>query len=245
MAAYDETTYGERIAESYDTRPEIPKDTDDTVAFLAELAGTGPVLELGIGTGRVALPLANRGLVVHGIDASPSMVDKLRQKAGGGAIPVTMGNFAQVAVEGRFSLVFVAFNTFFALLSQEDQVRCFTNVASHLLPTGAFVIEAFVPDLSRFDRGQRLDAIRVDPDEVIIDASRLELGTQSIRAQHIHLRDGIVTLYPVQLRYAWPSELDLMARLAGMRLRERWAGWRREPFTAQSSKHVSVYELAR
>lgn len=245
MAAYDETTYGERIAESYDTRPEIPKDTDDTVAFLAELAGTGPVLELGIGTGRVALPLANRGLVVHGIDASPSMVDKLRQKAGGGAIPVTMGNFAQVAVEGRFSLVFVAFNTFFALLSQEDQVRCFTNVASHLLPTGAFVIEAFVPDLSRFDRGQRLDAVRVDPDEVIIDASRLELGTQSIRAQHIHLRDGIVTLYPVQLRYAWPSELDLMARLAGMRLRERWAGWRREPFTPQSSKHVSVYELAR
>ncbi len=245
MAGYDEATYGERIAETYDTRPEIPTDTDDTVAFLAEVAGKGPVLELGIGTGRIALPLAGRGVLVSGIDASPAMVAKLRRKPGGSGIPVTQGNFADVAVEGRFSLVYVVFNTFFGLLSQEDQVRCFANVAARLEPTGVYVIEAFVPDLTLFDRGQRVNAIRIDDEEVIIDASRLELGNQTVRAQHIHVRDGGVKLYPVQLRYAWPSELDLMARLAGMRLRERWAGWRREPFTAGSGKHVSIYELAR
>lgn len=244
MPGYDESTYGERIAETYDARPEIPTDTDATVAFLAELAGAGPVLELGIGTGRVALPLATGGLQVGGIDSSPAMVGKLRAKAGGAAIAVTMGNFADVAVEGRFSLVFVVFNTFFALLSQDDQVRCFANVAARLLPAGAFVIEAFVPDLTLFNRGQRVDATRIDADEVILDASRLERGNQYIRAQHIHLKDGGVRLYPVQLRYAWPSELDLMARLAGMRLRERWAGWRHEVFTSESRKHVSVYELA-
>jgi SAM-dependent methyltransferase len=243
MPGYDESTYGERIAETYDTRPEIPTDTDDTVAFLAEIAGKGPVLELGIGTGRIALPLAGRGLQVSGIDASPAMVAKLREKPGGSRIPVTRGNFADVAVEGRFSLVYVVFNTFFGLLSQEDQVRCFANVAARLEPLGVFVIEAFVPDLTLFDRGQRVNAIRLDDQEVIIDASRLELGNQSIRAQHIHLRDGGVKLFPVQLRYAWPSELDLMARLASMRLRERWAGWRRESFSAESRKHVSVYEL--
>jgi SAM-dependent methyltransferase len=245
MAGYDEATYGERIAETYDMRPEVPTDTDDTVAFLTEVAGRGPVLELGIGTGRIALPLAGRGLQVTGIDASPAMVAKLRRKPGGSRIPVTQGNFADVAVEGRFSLVYVVFNTFFGLLSQEDQVRCFANVAARLEPTGVYVIEAFVPDLTLFDRGQRVNAIRIDDEEVIIDASRLELGNQTVRAQHIHVRDGGVKLYPVQLRYAWPSELDLMARLAGMRLRERWAGWRREPFTAGSGKHVSVYELAR
>lgn len=245
MAGYDESTYGERIAETYDARPEVPTDTDDTVAFLAEVAGKGPVLELGIGTGRIALPLVGRGLQVTGIDASPAMVAKLREKPGGSRIPVTQGNFADVAVEGRFTLVYVVFNTFFGLLSQEDQVRCFANVAARLEPAGVFVIEAFVPDLTLFDRGQRVNAIRIDDDEVIIDASRLELGNQTVRAQHIHVRDGGVKLYPVQLRYAWPSELDLMARLAGMRLRERWAGWQREAFTTESRRHVSVYELAR
>src|SRR5712692_2607422 len=233
MAGYDESTYGERIAETYDTRPEVPTDTDDTAAFLAEVAGTG----------RIALPLASRGLQVSGIDASPAMVAKLREKPAGSRLPVTHGNFADVAVEGRFTLVYVVFNTFFGLLSQEDQVRCFANVAARLEPKGVFVIEAFVPDLTLFDRGQRVNAIRINDDEVIIDASRLELGNQYIRAQHVHVRDGGVKLYPVQLRYAWPSELDLMARLAGMRLRERWAGWRREAFSGGSGKHVSVYEL--
>jgi SAM-dependent methyltransferase len=245
MPGYDESTYGERIAETYDTRPEIPTDTDDTVAFLAEVAGKGLVLELGIGTGRIALPLARRGLQVSGIDASPAMVAKLRQKPGGSRIPVTPGSFADVGVEGRFTLVYVVFNTFFGLLSQEDQVRCFANVAARLEPAGVFVIEAFVPDLTLFDRGQRVNAIRIDDEEVILDASRLELGNQTIRAQHVHVRDGTVKLFPVQIRYAWPSELDLMARLAGMRLRERWAGWRREAFTADSRKHVSVYQLIR
>lgn len=173
------------------------------------------------------------------------MVGKLREKSGGTRIPVTLGNFADIGVEGRFTLVFVVFNTFFALLSQEDQVKCFANVAARPEPEGVFVIEAFVPDLTLFDRGQRVNAIRIDDEEVIIDASRLELGNQHIRVQHVHVRDGSVKLYPVQLRYAWPSELDLMARLAGRRLRERWAGWRREAFIAESRKHVSVYELAR
>jgi SAM-dependent methyltransferase len=186
---------------------------------------------------------ASLSLQVTGIDASPAMVAKLREKPGGSRLPVTLGNFADVAVEGRFTLVYVVFNTFFGLLSQDDQVRCFANVAARLEPNGVFVIEAFVPDLTLFDRGQRVNAIRIDDEEVIIDASRLELGNQTIRAQHVHVRDGGVKLFPVQIRYAWPSELDLMARLAGMHLRERWGGWRREAFTADSRKHVSVYEL--
>ncbi len=244
MPEYGPSTYGERIAEVYDEWPGIPQDTEATVAFLARLAGSGPVLELGIGTGRLAIPLARRGLRVHGIDASEAMVAKLRAKPGGGDIPVTVGDFADVAVRGPFSLVFVVFNTFFALLAQDDQVRCFANAAARLTTDGVFVIEAFVPDLARFDRGQRVNATQVDTHRVQLDASHHDPVEQRVRSSHVVLREEGIRLYPVHIRYAWPSELDLMARLAGLRLRERWGGWQGEPFTAASPRHVSVYERA-
>jgi SAM-dependent methyltransferase len=237
---YDAATYGDRMAEVYDEWFAVPSDTEDTVGFLSDLAGPGPVLELGIGTGRVALPLVQRGHEVHGVDASEAMVEKLRAKSG--EIPVTIGDFAELDVEGEFSLVYVVFNTFFALLSQEDQVRCFSNVARRLRERGVFVIEAFVPDMTRWDRDQRMEAHHVEKDSVVLGVSTHDAVEQRVASNHLVVTEVGVKMYPVRLRYAWPSELDLMARLAGLRLRERWDGWRREPFTASSVKHVSVYE---
>jgi SAM-dependent methyltransferase len=244
MPDYDETTYGERIADVYDKLSEVPTDTTESVAILAELAGGGRVLELGIGTGRLALPLRERGVEIEGIDASPAMVERLRSKPGGAEINVAVGNFADLEVDGKFSLIFVAFNTFFALPSQEDQLRCFGAVSTHLRPGGAFLIEAFVPDLSRFDRGQRLHAMDVEVALVRIDVARHDPVAQRIVAQHVVLTEAGTRLYPVQLRYCWPSELDLMARLNGLRLANRWSGWLKEPFTGASGRHVSVYRAA-
>ena len=244
MAHYDASTYGEQIAEVYDRWPGVPANAEAVVEFLAPLAKGRRALELGIGTGRVALPLAARGVKVCGIDASPAMVAKLRQKPGGAAIPVEIGNFADVRIGGRFSLVYVVFNTFFGVLTQDEQVRCFSRVAKRLAPGGAFVIEAFVPDLSRFDRGQRTSTLLLDDDRAIIDAATIDYANQVVRSQHILISDDGVRRYPVVLRFAYPSELDLMARLAGMRLRERFGGWDRGPFTSSSAAHVSVYELA-
>jgi SAM-dependent methyltransferase len=243
MTAHDPAAYGDRIAEVYDDLHATRTEADHAAAVLADLARGGPVLELGIGTGRIALPLAERGVAVHGIDASEAMVARLRAKPGGAEIPVTLGDFADVAVDGSLSLIFVAFNTFFALLSQEEQVRCFRNVADHLAPGGVFVIEAFVPDLSRFARNQNLTTVRVDDESVLLDASLHDPVGQRLASQHIVITEGGTRLYPVQLRYAWPAELDLMAQLAGLRLRERWGGWQRGPFTAADGQHVSVYEL--
>ena len=209
--------------------------------MLADLAGAGPALELGIGRLRLALPLAARGVAVHGIDASARMVEKLREKPGGAEIPVVLGDFAEVGVDGPFVLVFVVFSTFFGLLSQEAQVRCFRNVAARLAPDGAFVIEAFVPDPTRFSRGSNLECVRAETDMVMLGATRHDAVGQTVVSQYVMLADGGVRLYPARLRYAWPSELDLMAQLAGLRLRDRWASWRREPFTAASTSHVSVY----
>lgn len=242
MSAYDETTYGERIAEVYDDWYTGVFDVEATVTALKELAGAGPVLELGIGTGRIALPLAARGLEVHGLDASEGMVTKLHAKPSGERIPVTIGNFAEVGVDSVFSLVFVAFNTFFMLTSQEEQVRCFANVAAHLTAGGLFVIEAFVPDQTRFTRQQVTQVTKVETDCVKLETSQHDPVHQRCISQHVIITEAGIKLYPIEMRYAWPSELDLMARLAGMRLRERWGGWRREPFTAASGSHVSVYE---
>ena len=238
---YGPETYGDRIADVYDHFHTLPEDTEAAVGVLAELAGDGPVLELAIGTGRLALPLAARGLEVHGIDASEGMVAKLREKPGGDAIPVTIGDFADVAVDGTFSLVFVGFNTFFALLTQEDQVRCFANAAARLADGGVFALEGFFPDLGRFDRNQRPNVTTVEVDEVLLDTARHDPVAQRIDSAHVVIRDGSVRLYPIRLRYAFPSELDLMARLAGLELKERWGSWKREPFTAESGRHVSVY----
>jgi len=243
---YDPTTYGDRIADVYDEWFAVPSDTEDTVGFLSDLAGSGPVLELGIGTGRVALPLAQRGHEVRGVDASEAMVEKLRAKTGGENIPVTIGDFAELDIEEEFSLVYVVFNTFFALLSQEEQVRCFENVARRLRDEGgAFVIEVFVPDMTRWDRNQRINALHVGNDYVILDATTHDPVEQRVATNHLVVSEAGVKMYPVRLRYAWPSELNLMARLAGLRLRERWGGWRREVFTASSTSHVSVYEHER
>jgi SAM-dependent methyltransferase len=245
VSEYEPSTYGDRIADVYDAWRTLPADTHQAVEFLASLAGPGPVLELGIGTGRIALPLVERGLAVHGIDASEAMVARLRAKTRGDQIPVTMGDFTDVRVDGTFELVYVVFNTFFAPLTQEDQVRCMTNVAAHLSDGGSFVLEAFVPDLSRFDHGQRVGATHVGLDEVVLEVSVHHPETQHVDSQQLVIREGAINAYPVRIRYAWPSELDLMARLAGLRLRERWGGWRREPFEAGSAKHISVYELER
>ncbi len=242
--AYEAATYGDRIAAVYDAwvAPAVDQSTEPAAAFLADIAGAGPALELGIGTGRIALPLVERGVAVHGIDASEAMVERLRQKSGGAAIPVTIGDFAEVTAEGEFRLIYVVFNTFFALLSQEEQLRCFASVASKLTEDGAFVIEAFVPDPTLFDRGQRVSTTRVEVDRLQLDATRHDSVAQRVTTQHVVIgKEGIVML-PVQLRYAWPSELDLMARLAGLRLAERYGGWQREPFTPSSPAHVSVFK---
>lgn len=242
MSNYSDETYGERVADIYD---EWFSDYDpDAIDFLAQLAQGGKALELGIGTGRMALPLAARNVEVHGIDASVSMVARLRQKSGAEKIGVTEGNFADVTVQGEFALIYVVFNTFFALQSQAAQVSCFRNVAAHLSKTGCFVIEAFVPDVTRFVRGKANWPMRVTADRVELDIGEHDPVTQRVVSQKVVMTDGSVRLYPVQIRYAWPAELDLMAQLAGLRLRERWSGWRREPFTSESQKHISVYEWA-
>lgn len=222
----------------------VALDTDAAVAFLAELAGPGPVLELAIGTGRIALPLGERGIDVRGIDASEAMVARLRSKPGGDRVPITIGDFADVPIEGRFTLVYVVFNTLFALQTQEEQIRCFRNVAAHLLDGGVFVVEAFVPDLTRFDRDQRIETERVGLDQVWLGVARHDPVEQRVESQHVVLAEQGMRFYPVQLRYAYPSELDLMARLAGLQLQARFGGWRRESFTAASGMHVSVYERA-
>lgn len=235
------TSFGEDTAEIYD---DISQRGDEvaTVDFLEQLAGGGRALELAIGTGRVALPLAGRGIGVDGIDISPAMVAKLRAKPGGNDVSVTIGDFADVAVPGTYPLIFVVFNTLFNLLTQDDQVRCFGNVASHLTADGAFVVEAFTPDfLHRLRDHQYVDVETIGVDEVRLDVARHDPVGQRLEESHVHLSAAGVRLHPIVCRYAWPSELDLMARLAGLRLRERWAGWNREPFDSTSTRHVSVY----
>jgi SAM-dependent methyltransferase len=240
VEGYGPETYGDRIADVYDGLYRN-LDTEGAVETLATLAGSGPVLELAIGTGRLALPLTERGLEVHGVDASEAMVAKLREKPGGGRIPVTMGDFAEVGVDGRYPLIFVAFNTFFGLLTQDDQLRCFANVAAHLADGGIFVLEAFVPDLARFDRGQRTQTTLVEAGSVMVDTSMHDPVEQRIDSHHVVITEEGTKLYPVSIRYAFPPEIDLMARLAGLELQNRWGGWRREPFTADSPRHVSGY----
>lgn len=242
MSEYDASTYGERIAGVYDAWSRLPRDAEEAVDFLAERAGAGPALELGVGTGRIALPLAARGVEVHGVDASPAMVEQLRTKPGGDAIPVRIGDFAELSESGAYSLVYVVFNTFFGLLSQEEQISCFASVGRALRVGGVFVLEAFVPDLSRFDRSQRMDAERVEPDLAQFNLSLHRAAEQRVDSMHVVAREDGIKLYPVSIRYAYPSELDLMARLAGFRLRERSAGWKGEPFSDESGRHVSVYE---
>ncbi len=245
MDGYQPETYGDRIADVYDAMTAALPDPADCVDRLAELAGPEPALELGVGTGRIALPLAAKGVEVHGIDASAAMVERLRAKPGGDAVAVTLGDFTDVPVEGRYPLVYVVFNTFFALLSQDDQVRCFAAVADHLAPGGGFVLELFVPDPTLHAGGQSVRTRHLGLDLVRLDTALHDPVAQRVDFQNVLLGGDGIRLLPGSVRYAWPSELDLMARLAGLRLRERWGGWRREPYTGSTSGlYVAVYEHA-
>ena len=216
-------------------------DEAEAVAFLEKLAGRGPALELAIGAGRISLPLADRGIRVDGIDFSPAMVAQLRVRPGGDRISVTIGDFADVPVPGTYRLIFVVWNTLFNLLTQEDQVRCFENVAAHLTGDGSFVIEAASPaSFYRLRKGQYVDAEAVEVDEVKLDVARFDPVKQLLEESHVSLSSEGVRLSPVVLRYSWPSELDLMARIAGLRLKERWDGWSRRPYTGKHNV-ISVY----
>jgi SAM-dependent methyltransferase len=213
---------------------------DSVVDVLVELAGSGRALELGIGTGRIALPLAQRGVSVHGIDLSKAMVAKLRAKPGGEGIGVTIGDFATTTVDGSFSLAYLVFNTIMNLTTQEAQVACFRNAAAHLEPGGCFVIEVTIPELRRLPPGETFHVFNASENHWGID--EYDVATQGMTSHHFEIVDGTVERLSVPFRYAWPSELDLMAQLAGMRVRSRWGGWKREPFTSESNKHVSVWE---
>jgi SAM-dependent methyltransferase len=235
--------FGERVAAVYDERSAAmfdPAVVGPAVDLLAELAGDGRALEFAIGTGRIALPLAERGVRVAGIDSSQSMVARLRDKPRAERIDAVVGDMAATRVDGEFSLVYLVFNTIFNLVTQDGQVECFVNAAAHLRSGGRFVIEARVPELQRLPLGQTVLPWRAEPGGV--SAYVYDVVTQRLSGQHYHFIDGSVETTPTEMRYAWPAELDLMARLAGMRLEDRWGGWRREPFTALSPSHVSVYK---
>jgi SAM-dependent methyltransferase len=239
--SHDPAEYGDRIADVYDELYPGNRSAEVAAERLAGMAGGGTVLELGIGTGRIALPLVRHGVSVRGVDSSQAMVDELRAKPGGEAIPVSIGDFGSADLGGPYSLVFVGFNTFFGLVTQEDQVRGFANVASSLADGGRFVMEAFVPDLARFDRGQRTSAAQVQSDSVAFEVSEHDVMTQTVRSAHVIVTEAGNRIYPVTIRYAWPSELDLMARLAGFELEDRWSSWSCEPFSSASTVHISVW----
>jgi SAM-dependent methyltransferase len=235
--------FDERIAEGYDADSEDmfePAVVDATVSLLADLAGEGGALELGIGTGRIALPLSQRGVRVHGIDLSPAMVERLKAKPGADHIGVTIGDFATTKVDGTFRLAYLVYNTIMNLTTQDEQVACFRNVAEHLEPGGRFVIEVGVPALQRLPPGETVRAFTVSPTRLGFD--EYDIAAQGLVSHHYWVVDGRLDVFSMPFRYVWPSELDLMARLAGMVVRERWSGWDREPFTSESTTHVSVWE---
>ena len=227
--------FGERVAAHYDERSGTAPDA--VIDRLHELAGDGAAVEFAIGTGRIAVPLAERGVSVAGIDNSDAMLERLRAKTD--AIEAVVGDMATTRIDGEFSLVYLVFNTIFNLTTQDAQIACFANAARHLRPRGRFVIETGVPALQSLPLGQTVLPFRADPEGFSFDV--YDVVTQTFSSQHFYLDDGELEAHPVEFRYAWPSELDLMARLAGMRLEHRWAGWEREPFTHLSPSHVSVY----
>jgi SAM-dependent methyltransferase len=240
-----ENHFGEAVASRYDEDTSdlsTSEAIDPVVDFLAELAGDGAALELGIGTGRVAVPLAQRGVPVHGIDLSPAMVDRLRAKPGAEAIGVTIGDFATTRLDRRFRVAYLVFNTIMNLTTQDEQVACFRNVAAHLEPAGSFVLEVQVPDLQRLPFGETYRPFDVSERHLGFD--EYEVVGQGLVSHHFTKRGDGWERVAMPFRYVWPAELDLMARLAGMRLAGRWAGWRREPFTATSESHVSVWTRA-
>jgi SAM-dependent methyltransferase len=236
--------FGEQVAAGYDDPgSEMFSESvvNAAVDVLAGLAGGGRALEFAIGTGRIGLPLARRGVPVHGIDLSKAMVARLRAKPGNEVIGVTMGDFSVTRVEGTFSLVYLVFNTIMNLTTQEAQVACFRNAAAHLAPGGCFLIEVGIPDLRRLPPGQQ--AVPFEVSESAYSFDLLDVATQSTSSNYFTKRaDGTWDFYTIPFRYAWPAEFDLMARMAGLRLRDRWSDWSGEPFTSESAKHVSIWE---
>jgi SAM-dependent methyltransferase len=234
--------FGEAVAARYDGTDGVfaPEVVEATVDFLAGLAGRSGALELGVGTGRIALPLARRGVPVHGIDLSEAMVARLREKPGAERVATTIGDFASTRVPGAFSLAYLVFNTIMNLTTQEEQVACFENVAAHLEPGGCFVIEVVVPQLRRLPPGETVRPFAVGPQHLGFD--EYDVVSQGLVSHHWRFRDGEWRARSLPFRYVWPAELDLMARFAGMRLSQRWSGWKREPFTRESTSHVSVWE---
>ena len=235
--------FGESVAASYDDPSDDmfnPALVDTVADVLAGLAGGGRALELGIGTGRIALPLARRGVPVHGIDLSRAMVARLRAKPGGDAIGVTIGDFATTRVDGTFRLAYLVFNTIMNLTTQEAQVACFRNAAAHLDPGGCFVIEVGVPELRMLPPGQNVVPFHVSPTRWAFDI--YDVATQATSSNYVTVDGGRGEYRSIPFRYVWPAELDLMAQLAGMRLRDRWEGWTRQPFTSESRQHVSVWQ---
>jgi SAM-dependent methyltransferase len=241
----EEGFFTERVASHYDERSgsmSAPEVVGPVVDVLAAFAGDGAALEFGIGTGRIALPLAERGVRVAGIDNSDAMLSRLRAKPGADGIDAVEGDFATTRVDGEFAVVYLVFNTISNLTTQDAQVACFQNAADHLRSGGRFVIENNVPALQQLPLGQTVIPFRADPEGFSFDA--YDVVTQNFSSQHFYIVDGKLEAFPVEFRYAWPAELDLMARLAGMRLEHRWAGWQREPFTALSTSHISVWQKA-
>jgi SAM-dependent methyltransferase len=239
----DDGYFDERVAARYDESSAemfAPAVVEPVIDLLVELAGDGRALELGIGTGRIALSLAAQGVPVHGIELSKAMAARLRAKPGGEDVGVTIGDFSTTTVEGTFSLAYLIFNTISNLTTQASQVACFRNVAAHLEPGGCFVIEVGVPGLQRLPPGETIRAFHVSETRWGLD--EYDVARQGLTSHHFEIVDGRVERLSIPFRYAWPSEFDLMAELAGMRLRERWSGWKREPFTSDSRKHVSIWE---
>jgi SAM-dependent methyltransferase len=234
--------FDERIAKTYEAKWANlfePAVVDPAVSFLADRAGTGAALELGIGTGRIAIPLSQRGVHVHGVELSPAMAAQLQAKPGADGIGVTIGDFATTRVGGTFTLAYLVRNTITNLTTQDEQVRCFRNAAAHLEPGGCFVIEVYVPELRRLPPGESIHAFTVTPTHLGFE--EYDVATQIAFSHHYWVIDGQLETFSAPFRYVWPSELDLMARLAGMTLRERWSSWKREPFTSESRSHVSVW----
>lgn len=238
-----ENNFGESVAKTYEAKwPELfkPSVIGPTVSFLAELAGSGAALELGIGTGRIALPLSRRGVRVHGIELSPAMVTELRTKPGAENVGVTIGDFATTRVDGTFALAYLVRNTITNLTTQDEQVECFRNVAAQLEPGGCFVIENYIPQLQRLPPGETIHPFVVTPAHLGFE--EYDIASQIAFSHHYWVVDGQLEFRSSPHRYVWPSELDLMARLAGMTLRERWSDWNREPFTSGSRSHISVWQ---
>ena len=232
-------SFGPEVASSYDE--DLRGDEAETVEFLAEHAGTGPVLEFAIGTGRIALPLSERGIRVDGIEQSTAMVDQLRAKPGADKINVTIGDMSTVELPEQYTLVYLVFNTIHNLVTQDGQVRCFENAARHLDSDGVFVVETGVPWRGPRE-GSYIEVPKVTMDEVHISPHTYDAMTQVLDINHLRLTTEGIRMSPLSLRLVYPSELDLMARIAGLRLRHRWGGWKQEPFTVHSRRHVSVYE---